>query len=304
MKTTFGIFRAAAVLFVVTAAPASAQNNFVANGNFDTDVSGWIISASNEVTVAFDGAVGNTSPGSIRITNISPGASNGAGVVQCLGPVTAGKLYNWGGRVFFPGGQNRTGNLQIGLRWHPGPGCTGVPIDQPRLQTNSFDAWDLKAANNQPAPAGSVSVSFVAFPSKVEAGGALLGYFDSLFFRQSDGLIPPCVADAITLCLNNNRFSVTATWRTAQGAGAGTAVPLTTDTGSFWFFSSNNLEGIFKLVNGCAFNSFYWFFGGGLTNVEVILRVFDRQTGTAKVYVNPFNTAFLPVQDTAGFPCP
>ena len=302
MRTTYGISLAAAVLLVVTAAPASAQNNFVANGNFDTDVSGW--TASSGVSIAFDGAFGNTSPGSLRLTNSSAGASIGAGVSQCLGPATAGKLYNWGGRLFLPGGQNRTGNLQIGLRWKSGPGCTGDSIDQPRLQTNFFDAWDLKSANNQAAPAGTVSVEFLAFPSKVEAGGSLIGYFDSLFFRQSDGLIPPCVADAITLCLNNNRFSVTATWRTAQGAGAGTAVPLTSDTGSFWFFSSNNLEGIFKLVNGCAFNNFYWFFAGGLTNVEVTLRVFDRQTGLAKVYQNPINTAFLPIQDTAGYPCP
>src|SRR5262245_26148379 len=61
VKTTYGVSLAAAVLLLVTAS-ASAQNNFVANGNFDTDVNGW--SLNTGVTVAFDAAFGNTSPGS------------------------------------------------------------------------------------------------------------------------------------------------------------------------------------------------------------------------------------------------
>ena len=298
---TRGLLIAAASTFLL-ASSALAQNNFVANGDFNTGAGSWSPSTS-AVGIAFDAAFGNPSPGSMRLTNSSAGASLGAGVVQCLGAVTQGRQYSWGGRMFLPSGQNRTGNLQIGLRWLSGPGCTGTAIDQPRLSTSVFDTWDPKSAS-EAAPAGSASVLFLAFPSKVEAGGALLGYFDGLFFRQADGQIPACVADAITLCLNNNRFSVTATWETSSGTGAGTAVPLTSDTGTFWFFSSNNLEGVFKLVNGCGFNNFYWFFAGGLTNVKTTLRVFDRQTGLAKIYENPANTAFVPIQDTAGFPCP
>jgi hypothetical protein len=303
VRTISRAILAAAGLLLLSAATASAQNNFVANGNFDTSAGSWTRESSTEVAIAFDAALGDPAPGSMRLTNSSTGPGNGIGVIQCLGAVTVGKSYTWGGRMFLPSGQQRTGPLFLGLRWRSGPGCTGNDVDQPRLSTNLFNTW-IPLSANQVAPAGAASVQFVAFPSKVEAGGSLIGNFDSLFFRQADGLIPPCVADAITLCLNNNRFSVTATWRTDQGAGAGTAIPLTSDTGSFWFFSANNLEGIFKLVNGCAFNNFYWFFGGGLTNVEVTLRVFDRQTGLARVYQNPISTAFLPIQDTAGYPCP
>jgi hypothetical protein len=284
------------------AGSALAQNNFIANGDFNTDAGSWTADSAG-AAIAFDAGFGNPSPGSMRLTNSAPGGGQGTGVFQCLGAVTAGKQYTWGGRMFFPSGQARTGNLQIGLRWYSGPGCTGTAISQPRAQTNAFDTWDPKTTN-EAAPAGAASVFFVAFPSKVEPGGTLIGFFDTLFFRQLDGQIPPCIADEITLCLNNNRFSVTAVWQANGTTGSGTAVPLTGDTGTFWFFTSNNLEGIFKLVTGCPLNNFYWFFGGGLTNVKVTLRVWDHLTGLAKIYENPASTAFLPIQDTAGFPCP
>lgn len=79
---------------------------------------------------------------------------------------------------------------------------------------------------------------------------------------------------------------------------------MTGDTGAFWFFSSNNLEGMFKVVNGCAFNNFYWVFAGGLTNVKLTIRVVDTTTGVARIYENPLNIAFQPIQDTAAYPCP
>lgn len=115
-----------------------------------------------------------------------------------------------------------------------------------------------------------------------------------------------CVSDATTLCLNNSRFRVTATFLTPQGQnGNAMAVPETIDTGMFWFFSSNNIEAIIKVVNGCVLNSRYWVFAGGLTNVQVVLTVTDTQNGTVRTYTNPQGTAFAPIQDTAAFAtCP
>jgi hypothetical protein len=112
-----------------------------------------------------------------------------------------------------------------------------------------------------------------------------------------------CTGNASTLCLGNGRFQARASFRTAQGTGVGVAVPLTDTTGHFWFFSADNLEVVVKVVSGCAFNSRYWVFAGGLTNVEVTLTVTDLQTGTVKTYLNPLNTAFAPIQDTAAFVC-
>jgi hypothetical protein len=95
-------------------------------------------------------------------------------------------------------------------------------------------------------------------------------------------------------------------WTTADGrTGVGEAVSETSDTGMLWFFSSNNLEAIVKVVNGCSFNQRYWVFAAGLTNVATTLRVTDTQTGVLRTYTNPQGVAFQPIQDTAAFAtCP
>jgi virginiamycin B lyase len=114
-----------------------------------------------------------------------------------------------------------------------------------------------------------------------------------------------CSPDTTTLCLNGGRFQVRAQWSTADGRnGAGQAVPLTSDTGYFWFFSANNVEMVIKVVSGCGFNSRYWVFAGGLTNVAVSITVTDTQTGAVQNYNNPQGTPFQPIQDTSAFVCP
>jgi len=116
---------------------------------------------------------------------------------------------------------------------------------------------------------------------------------------------PTCVADAVTLCLDNARFRVRATWTTPDGTnGPGHAVPLTADSGYFWFFDSSNVELIVKVLEGCGTNGHRWVFASGLTNVLVSLSVTDIVTGTTKGYTNPQGTAFAPIQDTSAFTCP
>ena len=117
-----------------------------------------------------------------------------------------------------------------------------------------------------------------------------------------------CVATPTTLCLNGGRFAVTATYRTSAGAsGDGTGVALTSDSGYFWFFGPTNIEVVVKVLNACTQDpARYWVFAAGLTNVEVTLTVTDTQAGGApRVYTNPLNTPFQPIQDTSAFAtCP
>ena len=129
------------------------------------------------------------------------------------------------------------------------------------------------------------------------------GSSDVFAARLTSSLAPwGCSADATTLCLNSGRFQVQTQWTTPQGqSGAGQAVGLTSDTGYFWFFSSNNAEVIVKVVDGRAFNSRFWVFAGGLTNVNVVMTVTDTLTGTFKTYTNPQGVAFQPIQDTSAF---
>jgi plastocyanin len=111
-----------------------------------------------------------------------------------------------------------------------------------------------------------------------------------------------CVPDSTTHCLNNNRFKVQVSWRVpTQGtSGPGIAVPLTGDTGEFWFFSSNNIELVIKVVDGTAFNGRFWVFYGALSNVEYTITVTDTVTGAVKTFFNPFNS-LASVADTSAF---
>src|SRR5262249_6103022 len=122
--------------------------------------------------------------GSALITDSSPFAGDGQGVSTCAGVVTPGVYYEWGGSIFFPGGQAQTGDAQIGLRFKDGPGCTGADLSQPRLTAITHDTWVFQSAFSR-APVGAASVQFVAFTSKVEAGGALSALFDHLFIQAN-----------------------------------------------------------------------------------------------------------------------
>lgn len=111
----------------------------------------------------------------------------------------------------------------------------------------------------------------------------------------------PCTPNATTLCLNNDRFKVTADWRSSTGSGTANAEELTGDTGYFWFFNASNVEVVVKVINGCGLNQRFWIFAAGLTNVEVDLTVVDTDTGQSWTEQNPISTAFQPIQDTNAF---
>jgi hypothetical protein len=133
--------------------------------------------------------------------------------------------------------------------------------------------------------------------------------------ETDEGLEDPAAADAAApaskplpstlcpgLCLNDDRFEVTATWSTPAGdTGPGHGVGITADTGYQWFFNPENVETVIKVLNGCAVNGHYWVFAAGLSNVRVDLTVRDTQTGATKTYTNPLNQPFQPIQDTSAF---
>jgi hypothetical protein len=116
----------------------------------------------------------------------------------------------------------------------------------------------------------------------------------------------PCVNGPTALCLHGDRFRVQTEWETPRGErGIGEATRLTGDTGYFWFFAAENVEVLVKVLDGCGVSSHFWVFAGGLTNVHTIIRVEDTRTGVVRVYENPPDTAFQPIQDTAAFAtCP
>ena len=110
-----------------------------------------------------------------------------------------------------------------------------------------------------------------------------------------------CRPAADHLCLQNGRFEVRAEWRDFQGhSGQGTAVGLTGDTGTFWFFSPSNVEVVVKVLDGRGVNQAFWVFYGALSSVEYTLSVTDTETGLPRRYFNPAGT-LASVGDTDGF---
>ena len=112
---------------------------------------------------------------------------------------------------------------------------------------------------------------------------------------------PACQPSSTRLCLNGGRFQVEAAWRDFEdNTGTGTAVPLSGDTGYFWFFDAANVEVVLKVLDGRGLNDHVWVFYGALSNVEYTLTVTDTQTGLTRRYLNPRNH-LASVGDTHGF---
>jgi hypothetical protein len=68
------------------------------------------------------------------------------------------------------------------------------------------------------------------------------------------------------------------------GTGKGIAVPLTSDSGYFWFFENTNVELMVKMLDGRSVNGHFWLFWGALTDVQFTMTVTDTQTGAVKQY--------------------
>lgn len=109
-----------------------------------------------------------------------------------------------------------------------------------------------------------------------------------------------CNASMSQLCLNQ-QYTVSVHWDTTDGrSGDGVPIPLTSDTGYFWFFSSDNVELTVKVLDGHAINGHEWVFYGALSNVHYIITVVDTVTGATKTYENPQGTQ-ASASDTSAF---
>jgi plastocyanin len=132
----------------------------------------------------------------------------------------------------------------------------------------------------------------------------------TLTIRDDDQQMEPCVADATTLCLNQDgRFRVEVRWRNAEDVtGLGQAVDIDRrDSGLFYFFQSDNIEMLVKVLDACdlpGFNTF-WVLAAAVTDVEYTLTITDTVADREKIYTNVLGTPAEPVLDVAAFDtCP
>ena len=80
-------------------------------------------------------------------------------------------------------------------------------------------------------------------------------------------------------------------------------MPLTDESGNFWFFGQNNIELDVKVLNGCGLNNHFWVFLSANTNVAFTATVRDTLTGAVHEYSNPQGTVAAPVADTTALSC-
>ena len=135
------------------------------------------------------------------------------------------------------------------------------------------------------APAGTAAASTTAVPAvpeplPIEIGAGL---------TATPAAAGACASSPGGLCLLGGRFRVEVAWRDQHngGSGAGAAVPLTDQTGTFWFFDQDNVELVVKVLDGRPLTGKFWVFYGALSDVEYTITVTDTATGASKQYKNP-----------------
>jgi hypothetical protein len=137
-----------------------------------------------------------------------------------------------------------------------------------------------------------------ATPRGAIAGSPLV---TGLAIAPSEG---PCLPTTTALCLQGDRFRVTATWETPAGdSGPARFSQLSHESGLFTFFEESNLEGSIKIIDGCSNNDFYWVFASGLTNLEVSIRVEDLESDAEFFIFNPQGQLFSTIASIQALPC-
>jgi hypothetical protein len=76
------------------------------------------------------------------------------------------------------------------------------------------------------------------------------------------------------------------------------------DSVKFTFFYPITLEVIVKIIEGCPLGGKWWVFAGGLTDLEVTIKVTDTATNLVKSYHSKKGQLFQPFADTSAFSCP
>jgi hypothetical protein len=125
--------------------------------------------------------------------------------------------------------------------------------------------------------------------------------YSEIYARAFDLL---CSPSATQLCLQGGRFAVEVR---LPGEGEGspadpraTAVPLTDDSGTFWFFRPANVELMVKVLDGRQVNGHFWVFAGALSDVHYAIDVTDTLTGETQTYDNPHGR-LASLADTGAF---
>jgi hypothetical protein len=286
---------------VATTAAGSAAD-LVENGRFDSDIDGWTAVAGSEIEWSPVDELGSPLSGSLKVKVLDHDLTANR-AAQCV-PVAAGTTYAFGTDARILAGQDLVSpSVSVHVNWSTGVACnptqlglTGDAVIELQGVWGNAQGWAT-------APPGALSAVLLLRVLAEVDPGSIEVEFDNVFFAEDS----TCGVSPTTLCLNEGRFRVGAEWETKFGeTGYGRARSLTDDSGYFWFFNEDNVELVTKLLNACPTQSNrFWFFAAGLTNVETVIRVHDTGSDAERVYMNPQETPFKPIQDIKAFDtCP
>ena len=258
---------------------------------FDLDSSGeWVIAANNIIA----GELGNYT---LSLT------CDGGGPPP--GPVAAPT--NLTAVPFSP--------TDVELRWKDNANNETLFAIERALPGQPFEEIGIVDANSAGAIVeGLPSNTEIRFRVKAENATTISGYSNVATARTFYAVGNQCIPRDTVMCLNDDRFQVQVSWRTAPGnsggpggTGLGRVVPGVTsdDSGLFYFFRQDNWEMLLKVLDGCPVNDRYWVFFAATTTVEFSVHVGDTATGDEALYYNPLGQRADAVTDTNAFAtCP
>ena len=160
------------------APPAAGAQNYVANGSFATDISGWQLSGPPLPTWATLDFQGDSHSGSALLVNDSAIANTHLyPLSQCITPPADTYLVSV--RGFIPTGQT-SGRLVLSYTAYDGPNCSGTLGDLGGQFLTQIGVWQSQALSFRifNLPGASVRISLGI--EKDAAGGVLQGNFDSI----------------------------------------------------------------------------------------------------------------------------
>jgi hypothetical protein len=219
-------------------------------------------------------------------------------------------LYKQGGGNNAPGAPSNltaaaTSGNEVHLTWHDNSSNeTEFRIEVKVLGGSFADIGGVPANTTEADVSGLTPASGYAF--RVRARNS---FGDSAYSNEveaaTSGSTQPCVGDATTLCLSNDRFRVQVTWKSAGSQGIGNVVTTSDISGLLWFFDPGNYEVIVKVLNGCSTATpGYWVFIAGATDVQYTVTVTDTKTGAVKVYFNQLGSSAVRTEIGAFATCP
>lgn len=303
-------------VFLPTAAKLSVTLTFT-TGSADLDL--FLFSVSGSQLTILDNASGSTTTETFTTDNNLPAGTYYIGVSAYQGssPYTL-SVNSIGAAPQTPTAPSNltataTSSTVIRLNWVDNASNeTEFRVEQ--KVGGSFQ--DLGAVD---ANATTVNITGVApgttqtFRVRAKNAAGFSGYSNEATATTPGNTTGPCVANATTMCLMNNRFRVSIDYKnpysnppgqpgTFVGQRLNPSVP-NPDTAIFGFAKPTDVEVVVRIVDARPYAPRFDVYYGGLTDVEYWVNVTDTQTGRTKQYYNKTGNVGGGV-DRATFPAP